>query len=215
MGLISRRHTLALAAGMVCTPAQALPAAERSVAFQVWRNGARIGDHAVTFSATGDRLVAAITARMRVKLGPVPLFSYAHEATETWEGGRFASLVSRSVSNGKVETVDARREGAELVIARAAGAPLSASAAYRPLTHWNREVLEGPLFNPQTGALIRCNVKPLGPGTVRYADGRAVSASGFAITGDAVITDWYDDAGSWAALKARAPDGSTIEYRRV
>ena len=44
---------------------------------------------------------------MLVKVGPVPLFHYSHDATETWEGGRFLSLTSRSVTGGKAETVSA------------------------------------------------------------------------------------------------------------
>ena len=213
-GRPSRRVVLALGLSAAAARSWAAPV-RRSVAFQVWRGGTQIGEHAVTVTAAGDRLVAAIAAHMRVKLGPVPVFNYRHEATETWDGERFVSLASRSVSNGKVETVDARRADASVTIARSAGRPLAAPAACLPLTHWNRDALHGPLFNPQTGAVVRCTVTRRGVETVRYADGRSGFASGFTIAGDADIVDWYDDAGAWAALRARAPDGSTLEYRRV
>jgi len=35
------------------------------------------------------------------------------------------------------------------------------------------------------------------------------------LTGDADIIDWYDLRGQWSALRARAADGSTVDYRRV
>ena len=37
----------------------------------------------------------------------------------------------------------------------------------------------------------------------------------WAVRGDAEIDDWYDTDGSWAALKGKLEDGSTMEYKRL
>ena len=190
-------------------------AGDRSVAFQVIRGGSKIGSHSVRVATSGDRQVATIMAEMLVKIGPVPVFRYRHEATETWDGPRFVSLVSRSVSNGKVETVDASASAEGVKIVRSGGATLIAAANANPLTHWNRDALKRPLFNPQTGALLKCAIARRGVETVRYVDGRAVQATAFVITGEADIIDWYDADGAWAALQAKGPDGSAIVYRRA
>ena len=213
-GEVHRRALLALGAAVLADQAIA-QTPRRAVAFQIWRNGVQIGTHTVGFATRGGQLVADIRADMRIKLGPVPVFTYRHEATETWDGGRFTSLSSRTTTNGRVETVDARRGTAGLSIERGGGRALSASADCAPLTHWNLEVLQGALFNPQTGALVRCSVARRGAQPVRLADGRSIPATGFALTGDADIVDWYDDVGAWTALQARAQDKSLIEYRRL
>ena len=49
--------------------------------------------------------------------------------------------------------------------------------------------------------------------SLRRADGTSVRTSRYALRGDAEITDWYADEGDWVALRARAPDGSMIDYR--
>lgn len=185
------------------------------IGFDVWRNGEKIGAHTVRFQGKPCAGSATIAARMLVKVGPVPLFHYSHDATETWEGGRFIGLVSRSVTGGKVETVSATRSSEGVRILRSGGAPILAPATALPLTHWNRDALHGPLFNPQTGALVRETVTPVGGDGVRMADGTPVSCSGFRLIGDAEITDWYDANAIWSGLRGKGPDGSTIEYRRT
>jgi hypothetical protein len=152
---------------------------------------------------------------MRVMLGPIPLFKYRHDALEVWADGRFVSLTSRTVTNGKVDTVDARASDDGVLIVRNGTARAVASPRSAPLTHWNRAALARPLFNPQTGALLRCQVKDAGVQAVRDADGKSRAARAFQITGDTAITDWYDEADVWAALEAKGPDGSRIDYRRV
>ena len=215
LALTRRTVAAAMMSGAAAGPAFAQGAGDGRIAFQVLHSGSPIGSHEVRMRSTGDRQVASIVAQMVVKIGPITVFRYSHTGTETWEGSRFVSLVTRSVSNGKVETVDARATGDGVRIVRSGGATLTAAANAAPLTHWNRDALQRPLFNPQTGALLKCAVARRGVEAVRYGDGRSVQATAFVITGDADITDWYDADGAWAALKAKGPDGAQILYRRV
>ena len=199
----------------VAQPAPGAPGGRRSRAVTIWRNGSHIGRHHVGFESGAAGLAVAIEAEMLVKIGPIPVFNYHHQATETWRDGRFAALQSRTTTNGKREEVAASRTAEGVAISRGAALPpVQAVADAHPLTHWNAEVLQGPLFNPQTGAILHLHVVRSAGEPLRLADARTVSSTRYALTGDTEITDWYDDGGAWAALRAKGPDGSYVEYRR-
>lgn len=214
----TRRLVIGGTAALACAPAlgalaDALQAARRDVVFDVWRNGARIGTHRVSFR-DGDRdFVASIDAQFLVKLGPIPLFHYHHQAQETWRGGQFAALQSHTDSNGKQEHVSAVSTAGGVAIVTGNGR-LTAPAGAHPLTHWNPAVLEGPLFNPQTGAPLSHEVVTRSEGqSLRLPDGRVARATRYTLTGDGVVIDWYVD-GAWAALRGKLKDGSWLDYRR-
>jgi hypothetical protein len=201
-----------MVAGLACAglPARAQAARPSRLAFDVWRNGHKIGRHTLAFSG-GDRdFTVAIDAQMAVGLGPIVVFRYHHQAIETWRGGQFASLNSHTVTNGKVEQVDAVRSPGGVVV-RTLNGTHTLSAAAHPLTHWNPGVLETPLFNPQTGALMRERVSRQVGESPHQAGAQATR---YALAGDADITDWYDARSVWTALRARVKDGSYVDYRR-
>lgn len=217
---LTRRMILAVAALAASAPralaqGTAAPPLRRDLGFSVWRKGVQIGRHRVSFTGGPADFNVAIEAEMLVKFGPIPVFHYHHQATEVWRQGRFESLQSRTTSNGKLESVSARRTAEGVAIARGAGRPaVQAPGEAHPLTHWNMAVLQGPLFNPQTGALVHERAVRSAGEPLRLEGGREVSATRYSLSGDAQIVDWYDEADAWAALKGRAPDGSTVDYRR-
>ena len=198
---LSRRCLLGAAGLFVLGPRALAGEAPRGlIRFAVFRNGHRIGRHEVAVSGDASERQIAISAEMAVSLGPIRLFSYSHRSTEVWKGDQFLRLQSRSLTNGKLEEVTAERGARGVAIQPAKGPALIASADARPLSHWNRAALDGPLFNPQTGKLMQVRAEHPGPGMV-------------ALRGEVEITDWYDAQGGWSGLKARATDGSTIDYR--
>lgn len=209
---LTRRAALT---GLVLAPglARAATAPRADLHFEVWRKGQKIGAHSVGFHGDDAAMTVAIAAEMLVKLGPIPVFRYRHQASETWREGRFATLESHTASNGKVEQVSAERSETGVEIT-AGGKTVQASARACPLTHWNCAVLDGPLFNPQTGLVVREAMSRTAD-TVELADGRTVNATRYQLRGDAEIVDWYDPTGAWAALRGKVGDGSWIEYRRV
>jgi hypothetical protein len=200
LSALPRRAVLAggLALPIFATAAAAAPAA---LAFAVFRNGTKIGEHRLAFAADGDALTVTADAAMTVKLGPVPVFRYRHHAVERRVGGAFASLVTATDSNGKRERVSAQKTGGVIRIDSPSGA-ITAPAAANPITHWNPLVFGSPLFNPQTGRLLK-------------ATARKITANHWQIRGEAEIDDFYDDQGTWLALKGKLEDGSRLEYRRI
>ena len=76
------------------------------------------------------------------------------------------------------------------------------SADTNPMNHWNQQIFAGPLFNPQTGKLMKVR-------TARVAPGH------WTIRGEAEIDDFYDESGAWQSLTGKLDDGSKVEYRRI
>ena len=207
----SRRTVVAAGFALLAAPALA---SERRLAFAVFRNGVRVGDHVMTFSGPAEDIAVRTEVSLLVKLGPVPVYRYAHRAAERWSGGRFARLDTTTNGNGRVQKVSARR-AADAVLIDAGGAQIRAPAAALPLTHWNPAALSGPLFNPQEGKLLRLTARRIGAERVKLASGEDVAATRWSLRGESQIDNWYDQGGVWAALRGRLPDGSTMEYRRL
>lgn len=196
----SRRALLAAGFGLAAAPAfaQSAPAALR---FAVFRNGVHVGEHRMTFAGNGADLVARTEVAMTIKLGPVPVYRYRHTATERWRNGRFASLATSTVANGKSKRVVAEAGGSSVAIDGPAG-KLRAAAGASPLTHWNTDAFAGPLFNPQEGGLLRVRARQAAPGH-------------WTIRGEVEIDNFYDGAGAWKGLTGKLEDGSRMEYRRT
>lgn len=214
-GQLQRRTFLASGALLLLPNlARAAMPAGRKLAFAVFRNGARVGDHLMTFSGEPGAVTVTTQVTMAVKLGPVPVFRYRHRAVERWSGGRFASLETSTNANGKQQSVTARRTDAGVSIEAGKGRIL-APASTLPLTHWNAQALSGPLFNPQEGKLVKVSARRMGRETVKLAAGQGMEATRWSLRGEAEIDDWYDADGVWAALRGKLPDGSMMEYRRA
>lgn len=214
--MLQTRRSL-LAAGVLLlapTVAGAAVPARKKLSFLVFRNGARVGEHEMSFVGEPGAVTVTTDVRMSIRLGPVPVFRYRHQATERWAGGRFASLETTTDANGKRRSVTARRSAGGVSI-ETGGRTVTGPAGALPLTHWNAEALAGPLFNPQEGKMLKVTARRIGRETVALADGRSAAATRWSVRGEAEIDDWYDDAGVWVALRGKLPDGSTMEYRRV
>jgi Family of unknown function (DUF6134) len=207
------RRALLLTSATAPLSAWADPAAPE-LAFEVLRDGTRIGGHRISFTRDGGTLTAAIRVDITVTLGPITLYRYTHAVTEVWRDDVFQSLASETSDNGKPISLRAVRSATEVTIDAPGGRTTWPSDAI-PLTHWNILCTRRPLFNPEDGTPIGSRSEAKGRDTVTLADGRAVQASHFALVGKTALDDWYDDRNAWVALKTLGRDGSKIEYRRL
>jgi hypothetical protein len=207
-----------MAAGLALLPAanawaQALPSSRKQIAFEVFRNGQMIGTHAVEFEGDGGDLKARTRAEFLVKFGPIPVFRYTFESEETWRDGKFSALESQTRVNGGRDEVHAACNGSAVTIRTARGQTHTAPADALPLSHWNKAALRNPLFNPQTGSMLKERVAHQDGETLRLPDGRSIPTTKFTLTGETEIIDWYDESGAWVALRGRIKDGSYLDYR--
>jgi hypothetical protein len=198
---ILNRRTL-LAGGLLLPVLPSLAfAAPRSLTFAVLRNDTKIGEHHLSFASDGQALTATTEASMTVKLGPVPVFKYLHRAVERRTDGVFASIETSTRTNGKSQHLSAENSGGVIRIDGTAG-KLTAPAGSNPITHWNPAIFSGPLFDPQSGKMMKIKTTKVGAGH-------------WEIRGQTEIDDYYDDTGNWQALKGKLDDGSMVEYRRI
>lgn len=196
---IGRRTLIAGGAGLLF-PGVALAAPAR-LAFQVFRNGTKVGEHVMAFSGDDQNRVISTDVAMTVKVGPVPVYRYKHTAVERWVGGRWSSIEATTNGNGKVHKASGRAMDGFVQIIGPKGAVRGPADAV-PLSHWNQASLGRPLFNQQEGVMLKVRCTRVKPGH-------------WQIRGDAEIDNFYDVSGNWLALKGKLEDGSTMEYKRV
>ncbi|WP_158746895.1 DUF6134 family protein [Acidisphaera sp. L21] len=217
--MIGRRAAVlaGLAAGLPWAARAANPPVPPNgrIAFEAFRNDSRIGTHTLSFSSNGDELSVRIEVRFAVGFGPLTLYRYTLLGTERWSGGRFVALDTDTNDDGTQHKVTVRRVGSGLQV-RSSGMPDSLLPAETlPLTHWAVAAMSAPLFNPQDGVPIPGEVTKTGPEMVKFLDGSGVEANGYRLNGKLALQDWYDDAQHWVKLRAKAKDGSDVDYRLV
>lgn len=198
--LLGRRELILGGAGLALMPGAALAAPNR-LAFQVFRNGTKVGEHVVVFTGDDTARTATTNVAMTVKIGPVPVYKYKHQAIEKWADGKWVSAEATTNDNGKMKKVTAKAMGTYVAITGPAGAVRGAADTV-PFSHWNQGNFGKPLFNQQEGKLLKVRCTQVGAGH-------------WAVRGDAEIDDFYDGSGNWMSLKGKLDDGSTMEYRRV
>jgi hypothetical protein len=218
--MILGRRTLLLGCGaMMCArPPSAAPFVAPpgdALAFKVFRDGDEIGMHTLDFTQSGDDLTVRIAVDLAVGLGPIVLYRFTHRATEIWRAGRLFSVDAQTDNDGTPFMMTARRDDSGLVVEGSKAARYIAPPNALPATHWNRNMLDGPVINTQHGELMKPSVTPLGPELIACASGSEIRADHFSVTGDATLDTWYDDARSWAGLGFKAKDGSDIRYERL
>lgn len=224
-GRIERRGLLACL-GAVCVsglarPGQAaptlgLPVPDRGgLAFRIVRGGSEIGKHTVTFRQDGNTLRVDIAVEILVKFGPIPVYRYVHNASETWRGGLLVAADGKTNDDGKARSMNAQAGPEGLVVEGSLSGRYVAPPGTLVANHWNREELSGPMINPQGGKLLRPLVTPGPEEAVLLASGNRVPASRFNLSGDARLDLWYDRANAWAATRFNPEDGSEVMYERI
>ncbi len=186
-----------------------------TAAFRVIREGSEIGRHTLTLTREGTLTRARVLCEMRVGLGPITLFRYRHESAETWDGGRFMALDSRTDKNGTMLAVRASRSAGGIQVVQAHGSILSLPDDAVPFSHWNMAVTRCPLFDPESGVAAPEHVSCCGWKDVTREGAPSVPARRFDFSGRATISNWYDRDDRWVALEAVAPDRSRVVYRLI
>lgn len=198
--IVGRRELILGGVGLALAPGAALAVPNR-LAFQVYRNGAKVGEHIMTFTGDDTARTISTNVAMTVKVGPVPVYKYKHTAIEKWVAGKWASIDTTTNGNGKLTKASGRAMGSYVQIIGPAGSQRAPADAV-PLSHWNQANFSRPLFNQQEGKLLKVRCTQVAPGH-------------WSIRGETEIDNFYDASGNWLALKGKLEDGSKLEYKRV
>jgi len=213
----------ALIAGtLAAASAQALPRlalaampTNASYKYAVLRNGKPFGTYGLVFATAGDTTTATTDVNMAAKVAGLTVFSYHHHCEEIWKAGRFQEMHSQSQRDSDKDFCTAVRQPNGGIAITNKNGPLVAPPTANPYTHWNPAVITGPLFNPETGFMLRLSAQSMGHEPFVMGSGAKATGLHWAVRGESEIDEWYDDAGLWMGLKAVFPDKSIVEYRRV
>ncbi len=200
----------------VSAPAQAktfenwVPKSGDVIDFKVLRNGKPFGHHRVSFEVDGTTTIVKNDIELKVSLGPVPLFYYGHESTETWSGDELTSLKGETRKDGKTLTVNVSREDEQLkAVSQDGGAPLPAEII--PSSHWNiQEVQSTEILSSENGDILPVEIEKLGSETIKTANGE-ITADKYRLKSDLSVDLWYDESGQWVKARFEAR-GQTIDY---
>jgi Domain of unknown function (DUF6134) len=195
---------------LVCVLAT-MPASARNLDanFLIIRAGKVIGYHHVDVRETAEGTIVDTEIEMRVKLGPIPLFRYNHDAREIWRDGAIISIVSKTNYNGEKTSVRAHRENGVLHIDGSdyqGPAPIAAI----PSSYWDKSLIASTaIINTQTGEIIDVTVENVGETMAPHN----VKAEQYRITGTVALDIWYDGprwVGSHLVI-----DGEELTYELV
>lgn len=197
--------------------------------FAAFRNGERIGTHALAFRQEGNTRTVTTSIDLAVKALGFTMYRYMHRGQEVWNGSTFESITTQTDDNGVRYTVKARQAPNGVAVVRDGGGVERTSvgdlgfqqgstrqqtvpAGTLPTTHWNLDqVRQSAMLNSQNGNLAKVQVTPRGRETVRTANG-TLQATRYTYSGDVRMDQWFDDRGRWVKAAFQASDGSTIEY---
>lgn len=209
--MIDRRGAL-LAVGAMALLGRPTVAEGAGLAFEVRRNGRRIGQHALDFRRDGDELAVAIAIDLRVRFGPIPLYGYMHHNEERWKAGELTRMTSETDDNGTPHRVVVERVADGLKATSPAGTWSHPAASYAT-TYWHRRFLDRPHWiNSQTGEPAACEVAPAGRERIATT-GEPIDADRYQVKGVLTLDLWYRN-DFWAGLAFPGPDGSEIRYLR-
>lgn len=183
-----------------------------SIAFDIYRNDARIGSHNVTFRDEAAGLKVTTNFELEIGLLFVTLFELQYQSEALWEDGQLVALSARTDRNGDISEVEASVFEDTLTIDGPNGRQTTAMGIY-PTNHWNSGVIGSTqLMNTITGKVNDVRLVPLGTERVTTNAGM-VDATRYKYEGAIQNEVWYDADGRWVAMQFPGDDGSLIELR--
>lgn len=187
------------------------PAPGDVIRFNVLRQGQAFGTHTVRFeTAASGALVARTEVELRAGLGPITLYRYDLDATETWLNGELQSVSGQVNDDGNKRTVFAARSGGALSV-KGSDFTGTAPAGVVPASHWNyAQTQVRKLLSTEDGEILDVTVDRVGRETIR-AGGKTIEANRYRLDSAVDVDLWYDDAGRWVKLAFKAR-GQSIEY---
>jgi Domain of unknown function (DUF6134) len=181
------------------------------IRFEVFRDGARVGTHTVTFRRSGADLIVETQFDVEVDVLFITAYRYVYRATDIWRDGCLVDMRASVDDNGDRHSVTATLDGNVLRVTGPSGeqdAPLGTF----PTHHWNAGVLASDrVLNTITGRLDDVDIVDQGIDYVRV-NGSPHEARHYAYTGDLRTNIWYDQRDRWVKMRFTNRDGSTIDY---
>jgi uncharacterized protein DUF6134 len=202
---------LALASAALLSPARADPPPDRTVRYQVRRNGDSIGTHRVVFARQGVRHRITHEIRIRVTVLRLEAYRWEMNSQEVWEGDRLLGLSASTDRNGDPLTVFARLAGTTIRVRGPAGQRSVPPDAVPSAPQHDVFARPRPwMIEAEDGRVIRVRVSAAESVRIRVG-GTEVPCRRYRVSGGLEATLTYaEDTGILVHKVQTAPDGSQI-----
>ena len=192
-------------------PASWQPEDGDRIVFNVLRKGKEFGTHTISFDVESeDSFTATSDVELKAGLGPITVFRYELDATETWEDGNLVGLSGRTNDDGDDEYVEASMSGDSLAIEGSAYTG-DAPIGIIPSSHWNiQQAFSDQILSTESGELLDTSVEKIGRETITIG-GEDVETTHYRLVSDLTVDLWYDDESRWVKLGFEAR-GQQIDY---
>lgn len=212
---LTRRTVLVSGAFSMLALPNAASAQSGGRSFGLYRGEDAVGEQRLSVTRQGSRLSVSVRVRISVRLLGLPVYDYALDARETWEGGQLVSLNAETDDNGTAQFARASRaEDGSLRISGSAheGAveDLAATTSY-----WTQAYLARPVWiSTQDGRPLRITAQNTGTAAFATASG-PIDAARWQIGGDLPgLVLYYDAAGEWVGSEFPV-NGETIRIAQT
>jgi hypothetical protein len=182
----------------------------RAWRFKVYLDDKAIGWHTFDLNPADGTLRSE--ARYDVKFLFVTAYSYAHEATELWDGRCLTRMDAHTDNNGKVSSLRGWRDDGGFVV-EVQNKQEQLPGCVQSFAYWDPSILSATrLLNAQTGEYVPVETTRLGRQQISVR-GDQVQAQAWRIQARKMQIDlWYSDDGEWLALQAPTESGRVLRY---
>ncbi|MGB8275992.1 MAG: DUF6134 family protein [Alphaproteobacteria bacterium] len=188
-------------------------ARDRTLTWDVFRNGESIGRHRLVLRHDGSGLTIENEIDIRVDLAFITLYRYRHHSSETWRDGALFALSAETDDDGSEYSVQARSTPDGGMTVTGTAGSFNAPAGTEPSSLWQIAMTEtSNVLDVESGRLLAVHFKRQADELVETG-GAKVPATHVSVTGDLTRDMWYGADGMLLKQQFSARDGSRIEYR--
>lgn len=172
--------------------------------YTITRNNKVIGQHQLSFSRQGQKLVVDVTSDITIRVLKIPVYRFHYTSTEEWVNGEIQSV--------KAETTEKGRTRSHTYQFPDGNSDETPSTRVYPSNHWNAEVLQATnIFNTLTGKINQVKITKINQQTL-VINGTPVNTTHYSYSGELTTDVWYDNQQRWVKLSFLGDDGSKIDY---
>jgi hypothetical protein len=180
--------------------------------FRVYLDDREIGYHHFQLTESGSETRLTTRAELEVTFLKIPVFSYTHENTESWNGGCLYSIASVTDENGELYQVDGGTATDGFRVTTNTGESMLPDCI-STFAYWDRSFLQhSSLLNSQTGEYVDVEVDYLGERLISTGK-TTLAAHQYRLEGDDLELElWYSQDGDWLALQSSVQGGRLLRY---
>lgn len=180
--------------------------------FRVYLDDREIGYHHFQLIENGSETRLVTRAELEVTFLKVPVFSYTHENSESWNNGCLKSIASVTDENGELYRVSGDAAAGGFRVTSNSGESLLPDCI-STFAYWDKSFLQRTsLLNSQTGEYVDVEVDYIGERLLSAGE-QTLPAHQYRLEGDDLQLElWYSQEGHWLALQSSVEGGRLLRY---